>query len=238
MITFLVFSEEIIGGHDVKPHSRPFMALLQGQTRCAGALIKDNWVLTAAHCKKKAQVILGAHSATKKESQKQVFSIKNHIVYPCYDKQSYEGDLQLLQLNGSAKIKDKTVSILKLPQNAGDVKPNTKCHVAGWGITGKRQRKPSDTLMEANVTVIDRKICNDAGHYNFQPVIDNNMICAGLKGEGDSCKGDSGSPLICGNVFKGVTSFGDCGNPRKPGIYTLLTTKYLNWIKKSIGVDM
>lgn len=48
-------------------------------------------------------------------------------------------------------------------------------------------------------------------------------------------QGDSGSPLICDNVFRGVTSFGKCGNPQKPGIYILLTKKYLNWIKKTIA---
>lgn len=47
----------------------------------------------------------------------------------------------------------------------------------------------SNALREANVTVIDRKICNDAQHYNFNPVIDLSMICAGgRKGEDDSCE--------------------------------------------------
>ena len=47
----------------------------------------------------------------------------------------------------------------------------------------------SNALREANVTVIDRKICNDAQHYNFSPVIDLSMICAGgRKGEDDSCE--------------------------------------------------
>lgn len=48
-------------------------------------------------------------------------------------------------------------------------------------------------------------------------------------------QGDSGSPLICDNIFRGVTSFGKCGNPQKPGIYILLSKKHLNWIKKTIA---
>lgn len=48
-------------------------------------------------------------------------------------------------------------------------------------------------------------------------------------------QGDSGSPLICDNIFRGVTSFGKCGNPQKPGVYILLTKKHLNWIKKTIA---
>lgn len=43
---------QIIGGTEVTPHSRPYMALLTlvNGDICGGALIEDRWVLTAAHC--------------------------------------------------------------------------------------------------------------------------------------------------------------------------------------------
>uniref|UniRef100_A0A8D2KJ81 Granzyme B-like n=1 Tax=Urocitellus parryii TaxID=9999 RepID=A0A8D2KJ81_UROPR len=46
---------EIIGGHESKPHSRPYMAYLQFvaqgvQKKCGGFLIREDFVLTAAHC--------------------------------------------------------------------------------------------------------------------------------------------------------------------------------------------
>lgn len=42
----------IVGGRQVKPHSRPHMASLQCRRhhRCGGMLIKDNYVLTSNHC--------------------------------------------------------------------------------------------------------------------------------------------------------------------------------------------
>lgn len=42
----------IVGGRDAAPHSRPYMASLQvrGQQNCGGALVREDFVLTAAHC--------------------------------------------------------------------------------------------------------------------------------------------------------------------------------------------
>ncbi|XP_008838629.1 granzyme A [Nannospalax galili] len=227
--------ERIIGGDTVAPHSRPYMVLLKdGDDICSGALIANNWVLTAAHCvtNKKSQIILGAHSLLKNESEKQILSIKKVFSYPCFDPETHEGDLKLLQLKKKATI-NKNVAILHLPKNGDDVKPGTGCQVAGWGNT-QNKRSPSDVLREVNITVIDRKICNDEKHYNFNPVIGLNMICAGsLRGEKDSCDGDSGSPLLCDGVFRGITAFGlsgKCADPRGPGIYTLLSKKHLRWI--------
>ncbi|XP_039598323.1 granzyme K-like, partial [Polypterus senegalus] len=44
---------------------------------------------------------------------------------------------------------------------------------------------------------------------------------------------DSGGPLICNGEFRAITSFSHhCGLLKKPGIYTLLSKKYIEWIKK------
>ncbi|XP_049624089.1 granzyme A-like [Suncus etruscus] len=230
------FCGQIIGGHEVTPHSRPYMVLIKTDKKkiCGGALIEKNWVLTAAHCtiNNKTQIILGAHAQNKSEPGRQIINVRKKIPYPCYDQSTHEGDLQLLQLNQKATI-NKNVRLIHLPRTWNDLKPNTKCRVAGWGRT-QNKSPMSNTLREVTVLVIDRKVCNDPKHYNYNPVIGLNMFCAGnLKGGNDSCNGDSGSPLICDNIFRGITSFGlkgKCGTPQGPGIYTRLSKKYTDWI--------
>ncbi|NXV90622.1 GRAA protein, partial [Calonectris borealis] len=233
---------DIVGGNEVEPHSRPFMALIKGangKSICGGALIKENWVLTAAHCNVEGgKVILGAHSQEATEKEKQFFQIGKQIRYPCYCSNCKENDIMLLQLQRRARL-TKAVQLIALPTSDHDPKPGTTCTVAGWGQTGSRLRKLPDTLREVNITVISRQICNDKNHYRNNPVITDNMICAGATNGGkDSCNGDSGGPLRCNNVMRGITAFGKqnrCGAVDGPGVYTRLTKQYLQWIRKTIG---
>lgn len=53
---------------------------------------------------KNSQVILGAHSITKRESEKQIMYIKKEFPYPCFDPHTHEGDLKLLQVCTSDRL--------------------------------------------------------------------------------------------------------------------------------------
>uniref|UniRef100_A0A8C0G8U0 Peptidase S1 domain-containing protein n=1 Tax=Chelonoidis abingdonii TaxID=106734 RepID=A0A8C0G8U0_CHEAB len=52
----LMLHPPIVGGHEAKPHSRPYMAYLKTTNLdfCGGFLVHPGWVMTAAHCKGQA----------------------------------------------------------------------------------------------------------------------------------------------------------------------------------------
>ncbi|MEE6458217.1 hypothetical protein FKM82_000223 [Ascaphus truei] len=231
---------EIIGGKDAVPHSRPYMALLDQHTSiCGGALIKENWVLTAAHCKvdQKTEVILGAHQWQKAEKEQQKFNISRIVQHPDFNYMKKTNDIKLVKLGSLAKL-NKFVKLLPLPTSDKDIRAGRMCSTAGWGVTTPDSETDSQVLREANLTIVDRNTCKEiyAKKTQVKAQITNSMLCAGSRPnhKDDACQGDSGGPLICGKRYSGIVSFGDgCGEA--PGVYTRLTKMYLKWIKKTIG---
>ncbi|XP_059130377.1 granzyme C-like [Peromyscus eremicus] len=239
LLTFLLplgaGAEEIIGGHEVKPHSRPYMTFIKyvdangNRKGCGGFLVRDNFVLTAAHCLGSSMTVtLGAHNIKAQEETQQIIPVQKAIPHPAYIHKDDSSDIMLLKLEIKASM-TKAVRPLKLPRYKVHVKPGDVCSVAGWG---KKVPKGNyaDRLQEVELTVQNDQLCES--HYPRYYNKANEMCVGDPKIKRASFKGDSGGPLLCNEVVAGIVSYGH-KDGSAPRVFTRVSS-FLSWIKETM----
>ncbi|XP_032650215.1 mast cell protease 3-like isoform X1 [Chelonoidis abingdonii] len=228
---------EIIGGQEARPHSRPYMAFVKiqregkGENMCGGFLIREDVVVTAAHCNcnlGNISVLLGAHNFEIDELGTQTIWVRRRIPHPEFNNEKFENDIMLLQLRDKAEL-TQTVGTILLSQKK--VKKGAVCSVAGWGQTSiKTNAKPSPTLQEVELTVMGKRMCLSQPILHYVP---SRMLCVGDPQERKApFLGDSGSPLVCDGKAQGIVSHGT-GDWSTPSVFTRLS-KYVCWIKNTL----
>ncbi|XP_055147604.1 cathepsin G [Symphalangus syndactylus] len=223
---------EIIGGRETRPHSRPYMAYLQiqtpaGQRSCGGFLVREDFVLTAAHCwGSRIVVTLGAHNIQRPENTQQHITVRRAIRHPQYNQQTIQNDIMLLQLSRRVR-RNRNVSPVALPRTQERLRPGTRCTVAGWGLVSRTRR--TDRLREVQLRVQRDNQCRRI----FDSYDGRRQICVGDPRERKAAfRGDSGGPLLCNNMAHGIVSYGKAsGVP--PEVFTRVSS-FLPWIKRTM----
>ncbi|XP_036401495.1 transmembrane protease serine 9-like [Megalops cyprinoides] len=244
----------IIGGKKAKPHSRPYMASFQIQDIhvCGGLLIREDFVLTAAHCiqaghnnedsaasvsaavdqpcnPKTMRVVLGAHNLKQKEKSQQKIPVKKCIKHKINEMSKFDFDIMLLKLQRNATL-NKYVQVKALPKKGDTLPENTRCLMSGWG-----RKKPDgpaqDVLQDVVLTIQSSKDCKRIWKKHFSS---SRMICTHFDGKKGICQGDSGGALICNNKPHGIAAFtGDPCDQPYPNVYTKISY-LLPWIKENM----
>ncbi|XP_059080376.1 trypsin-1-like [Tigriopus californicus] len=233
--------DKIVGGTEAVPNSVKFMVSVQfkldGFHFCGGSIVNERNVVTSGHCcqtvtPEEIQIVAGEHSLSEVSGNEQVCPVRELLLHEKYNAFDFENDICLLVLDKNIVYND-LVNRASIATDDSSLKLTAS--VYGWGATSNEAMANSEVLMKVDVPILKNEDC--AQSYG-NGVIHDFMLCAGADGK-DSCKRDTGSPLVCQNavdeqVLCGTASFGyDCGQPGFPGVYMRISS-FSEWINENI----
>ncbi|XP_050331523.1 serine protease easter-like isoform X1 [Bactrocera neohumeralis] len=267
-------SSRIYGGNATKIDEYPWMALIEytkpfGRIghHCGGSLINSRYIVTASHCVNGkalpkdwliSAVRLGEwDTKTNPDCEVDVrgekdcapphidVPVESAIPHPRYDPNSLNqiNDIALLRLKNAVTFTD-FIRPICLPLN-DNLRTATFddiiMDVAGWGKT--ESKSSSNVKLKAELVGVPLGKCRHV--YSPQSILlEATQMCAGGKKGVDSCRGDSGGPLIgLGTTGRGrtyyfligIVSFGptSCGLEGWPGVYTRVG-HFVDWIQATV----
>jgi len=206
---------------------------------CSGTLITAHWVVTTARCVARRQatelmVLTGTNSLNFGGGKKKVISI---VVHAAYDPRTLENDLALLFLDiPTVNAHNAYPQFPSVEVEQQLIDDQEKVKIAGWGNTYDFGVKSLD-LMETEAPLVPYHLCSAPDSHGQS--LKATMLCAGYEdGRTDACDGDSGGPATVRHygqeLFIGIKSWGDCGAPKKYGVFTRIAP-YVGWIRANLG---
>jgi secreted trypsin-like serine protease len=233
--------DRIVGGFEAQENEWPWQVALfiDNAWFCGGALISENYVMTAAHCADGASyfdIMAGAHNVrASSEPHRVEITSYNGWTHPQWNSNTLANDIALIELPSPIAFNDYIrPSCMPMAGDTADVNEMVTC--TGWG-------KPSDSAggispvlrMVEDRPIISNRECND-----IYGIVGDGVVCIDTTGGKGTCNGDSGGPLNmkynvkgAGDKWKqvGVVSFGASAGCEVgyPAGFTR-TESYLDWV--------
>ncbi|KAJ9597895.1 hypothetical protein L9F63_011261, partial [Diploptera punctata] len=213
----------IVGGKDAEIEDYPYMLAMEfnGTLHCGGAIISEDYALTAAHCVSRFSgtpvgVEFRAGSSVK-ESGGTVHSASEIIIHPNFNSSTMDLDIAIIKVSTPFTMGSgvQPISLATTEPETGEL-----ATITGWGTTS-HYGKESTQLQVTSIPIVHREVCNQDFMLLYGGIT-KNMICAGMsEGGKDACQSDSGGPMMVGGKLAGIISWGEnCALPEYPGVYT------------------
>jgi trypsin len=182
--TLNLFSGQLIPLSDA-----PYQVSVQnkGRHECGGAIISQNFILTAAHCiyLARARDITIRAGTDSVGIGGETFTVKRLKYHPLFNPFTYNNDFAIIELTTKINLSVGVKEIIELPVQDDPITDGTLTLVTGWGDT-RKDSESSDILRGVILPTVNQKKCKES-YYSLS----NQMFCAGdvVKGGIDSCQG-------------------------------------------------
>ncbi|XP_014482236.1 PREDICTED: trypsin-3-like [Dinoponera quadriceps] len=230
----------IVGGQKTSIEEHPHQVSLRYGNRhvCGGAIISEDWIITAAHCVQYAgsfprRLVIKAGSSNLDAEGGTVVRAKQIVTHENYSHRNGDYDIAVIKL-AEPLAYSRQIKPISLASMANHYASHSTAVVTGWGAL-RSNGLSTNQLRKVEVPLVSDAECSSL--YENR-TITSRMLCAGYTNVGgkDACQGDSGGPLVQYGRLIGIVSWGfGCADPSYPGVYARIAT-LRDWIEEKTGV--
>ncbi|XP_075985627.1 uncharacterized protein LOC142982828 [Anticarsia gemmatalis] len=247
-----VETRRIYHGKKTSIKTYPFMVSLHigGEFKCAGSIISEDMVLTAASClqehydnksyskkPKRTHIRHGSDWTSKQGKMVPVYEVHFH---PRYNLKNLHNNLAILRFKRPLKDSRHRISSerIRLYESDGVPAGTNRVTILGWG--NKHQNAHSNVLGRLAGAHLDLYPIDECKEIYSEVYVTDNLFCAGFKTKGGgACNRDVGGPGVINDTLTGVISFGPpiCGAKDSPTVFTKVG-HYIDWIKSIVDTSL
>uniref|UniRef100_A0A1A9Z3Q5 Lectizyme n=1 Tax=Glossina pallidipes TaxID=7398 RepID=A0A1A9Z3Q5_GLOPL len=246
--------QKFLAKREAKPHTAPYVVSIQLMTPdqglvhyCAGTIINENWIVTAAHCLSNPLIVAnsiimaGCHDihARHESGNIQLRQIDYYIIHELFLGGINPYDIALIHTEKPFKF-DKYVQPARLPEINSI--PIGYGRLYGWGnMSMTRQPRYPHKLQKADMPILDYQLSEEILNASGMQLHETNLCTGPLTGGVSICTADSGGPLMQMDrqqypTIVGIVSWGKrpCGQKNSPSVFVRVSA-FSDWILKTIN---